>query len=484
MKFIPKKETPILIVDDDITHLLSTKAILKGSDIPEPALLSDSREVLPLLRLQHFPFVLLDLMMPHISGMDLLKQIKVEFPATECVVLTAIDDTSSAVQAMKFGAYDYIIKPFDRDKLIILIHHALERYTLKHGLALFESSQTFGDLKNPDAFDEMIAADETMALVFHQAEVVAPTDYSVIITGESGTGKEMLARAIHRASLRSDHPFLAVNMGAFSSALFESEFFGHAKGAYTGATESKQGFLEAAQGGTLFLDEITDLELSRQGVLLRVLQEGEFYRIGSTATRKMDVRILAATNKDIAEEVKKGNFRADLFHRLNMYHIRIPRLMNRKNDILPLALYFLDIYAQQGGKTISRLSPALESYLTRYDFPGNIRELKNIIASAVLSEQTDTLTPTSLGMESPIIPRGHTGVHQTDIHDANNEKNEGPDVGEPELELLPTLEEVEKQHIFKVLSVANGNKTHAAKVLGIGLRTLQRKLAKYDTPSE
>ena len=475
MEYIPEKETPILIVDDDVTHLLSTKAILKDSDIPEPALLSDSRQVLSLLQKQHFPFVLLDLMMPHISGMELLKQIKTQFPATECVVLTAIDETASAVQAMKFGAYDYIIKPFNRDKLIILIHHALERYYLKHGLALFETSQAFGDLKNPDAFGDMIAADEAMALTFHRAEVVAPTNYSVIITGESGTGKEMLARAIHRGSLRSKMPFLAVNMGAFNSSLFEREFFGHAKGSYTGATENKQGFFEAAQGGTLFLDEITDLELSRQGVLLRVLQEREFYRIGSTKSRKMDVRILAATNKDIAEEVKKGNFRADLFHRLNMYHIKIPRLKDRRKDILPLARHFLKIYARQSKKKIFRLAPDFEHYLTGYDFPGNIRELKNLIASAVLSEQTEQLRLTaSLGIESPFFRRSGeavdvTGNGETDVDDTGT---------------LPSLAEMEKKHILEVLRVTKGNKTHAAKILDIGLRTLQRKLAKYGNPSK
>lgn len=466
MKHIPEKETPILIVDDDVSHLLSIKAILKNSEIPEPALISDSREVLPLLRKHRFPFVLLDLMMPHIDGMELLKQIKAEFPEVECVILTAIDETLSAVKAMKFGAYDYIIKPFSRDKIIILINHALERYYLRHGLALFEKPQTFGDLKNPDAFDRMIAADEAMALVFHQAEVVAPTDYSVIITGESGTGKEMLARAIHRASHRCDLPFLAVNMGAFASTLFESEFFGHAKGAYTGATDVKTGFLEAAQGGTLFLDEITDLELSRQGVLLRVLQEGEFYRIGSTETRKVDVRILAATNKDIAREVKKGNFRADLFHRLNMYHIKIPLLKERKNDILPLARHFLKIYTERNGKHIPHLSPTFEHHLTDYDFPGNIRELKNMIASAVLSEQSELLTLSSLGSQSPLA--------KSTLQNGSDE-----DTG-----AFLSLEEMEKRHIGNVLAATKGNRTRTAKILGIGLRTLQRKLIKYGDTSK
>jgi DNA-binding NtrC family response regulator len=459
MEQLPKKDTPILIVDDDSGHLLTIQAILKRADMPEAALVSDSRHVLPLIREHRFPFVLLDLMMPHIGGMDLLKQIKTEFPETECVILTAIDDIDSAIQAIKFGAYDYIVKPFSSDKIIIVINHALDRYYLRHGLALFEKRQTFADLKKPDAFAEMVAAGEDMALVFHQAEVVAATDYSVIITGESGTGKEMLARAIHRASNRAQKPFLAVNMGAFSSALFESEFFGHAKGAYTGASGSKEGFLEAARGGTLFLDEITDLELSRQAVLLRVLQEGEFYRLGSTEIRKMDVRILTATNQNIAEEVSKGRFRADLFHRLNMYHIRIPRLRERQQDVLPIAKHFLKIYAEQAQKKIGSLSPQFEVYLTRYTFPGNVRELKNIIAAAVLQEKGTMLSLSSLGQQLSLLP---------DI----------PEIGEDD-ETMLSLAEMEKRHINRVLSAADGNRTQAAKILGLGLRTLQRKLKQY-----
>lgn len=459
MKHIPKKQTPILIVDDDTSHLLSIRAILKDSEIPEPALVSDSREVLSLLREHHFPFVLLDLMMPHISGMELLQQIKTEFPHTECVILTAMDDTASAVKAMKFGAYDYITKPFSRDKIIILITRALELYYLKHGLSLFENQQTFNDLKNPDVFKKMVATDDSMARVFHQVEAVAATDYSVIISGASGTGKEMLARAIHESSPRCGRPFLAVNMGAFSSTLFEREFFGHEKGAYTGASDKKQGFFEAANGGTLFMDEITDLELPRQGVLLRTLQEREIYPLGSTEPKKVDVRILAATNRDIAEEVTKGNFRADLYHRLNMYSIKIPLLKERRKDIIPLANHFLHIYAHQNEKKIIGLSQNVEHHLTTYSFPGNIRELENIIAAAVLSEQSDVLTLSAFGEQSPLLSE----TEQIQYDD------------------LPPLEVIEKQYIAKVLSATDENRTQAAKILGIGLRTLQRKLKKYHT---
>lgn len=473
MKHIPEGRTPILIVDDDVTHLLSVKALLRDSDIPEPALVSDSRQVLPLIREHGFIFVLLDLLMPHKDGLTLLGEIKQAFPDVECVLLTAIDDTVSAVKAIKLGAYDYMVKPFSRDKLIITIHRALERHTLKRGMAASDRPATISDLEHPEVFSDMIAADRSMARIFLQAEVVAPTAYSVIISGESGTGKEMLARAIHRASSRGNSPFVAVNMGAFSAALFESAFFGHSKGAYTGATENKQGFLEAARGGTLFLDEITDLEYSRQGVLLRVLQEKEFYRIGSTRKRTVDVRVLAATNRDIEADVKKGKFRSDLYHRLNMYRITLPCLAERRLDILPLARHFLDEFAVQNQCPVSDISPEFEKLLTAYGFPGNVRELKNIIASAVLLETKSVLTPASLPQDSPLLKSEQNPL-------ADEESGNIPVPGDR----LPPLGEIERQYIFTVLAAVDNNRTRAAKILGIGLRTLQRKLKLFEAGSK
>ena len=458
MEYIPEKKTPILIVDDDIGFLRSIKAVLAGSDLPEPALVSDSRRVMDLLREYRFQFVLLDLVMPHVEGMHLLQEIKEEFPDVECVIVTAIDDISSAVQAMKYGAYDYLVKPLSSEKLVIVIKRALERAYLRNGLALFERKQSFSELKNPQAFENWVAKDEAMALVFRQCEVVAPTDYSVVITGESGTGKEMLARTIHDLSNRSEEPFIAVNMAAVSNTLFKGELFGHSKGAYTGAVTEKKGYLEAAQGGTLFLDEITDLEYSLQGGLLRVLQEREFYRLGSTQTRKVDVRVLVATNKDIGEEIEKGSFRADLFHRLNMFHINIPPLRERKKDILPLARYFLQKYAQENKKKIKDLSPELGERLLAYSFPGNIRELKNMIASAVLLEQSSELSPASLAdLQIP-----------------------GSGFQEDTPGQFMTLEQMEKEHIRNILTATGGNRSQAAKILDIGRRTLQRKLKAYN----
>lgn len=453
MKSIPLNYTPILVVDDDEGILRSIKTALVSSGMPEPALVSDGRLVMELVRKHHYRLILLDLIMPGCNGMDLLKQLKKEFPWMECVIVTAIDEVAAAVQAMKFGAYDYLVKPLNSEKLVIVINRALERYDMRENLALFEKSPSFSDLKHPYAFKDMVAQDKAMALVFHQAEAAASTDYNVVITGKSGTGKEMLARIIHQLSDRSEKKFLAVNMGAFSSTLFEDSLFGHAKGAYTGALTDTKGFFEEANGSTFFLDEITELDTSLQAKLLRVIQERELYRLGSTEIKNVDVRIIAATNRDLQEEIRKNRFRADLFYRLNMYHINIPSLSDRKDDILPLSYHFLKRHTQKNKKEIHSLAPDFAQWLLEYPFPGNVRELENIIAAAVLLEKGTVLTFSSA--QSSVSYAG-----------ADRVGKEGP----------LSLAEMEKQHIKRVLELTGGNRTKAAKALGIGLRTLQRKL--------
>ena len=459
MKSIPSKKTPILIVDDDDGLLLSIKATLVSAGMPEPAVVSDSRRVMELLRSRKFTLVLLDIIMPHLGGMELLQRIKEEFPDIECVMVTALDEVKTAVQAIKFGAFDYLVKPLNSEKLIITLDRALERYNFRHELSLFEKRQSFSDLKAPSAFKDFVAEDEIMAVVFHQVEAMAPTDYSVIISGESGTGKELLSRIIHSLSNRSSGPFLPVNMAAFNESLFDDEFFGHVRGAYTGALKEKKGFFEAAQGGTLFLDEITELESSLQGKFLRVIQERELYRLGTTEARDIDVRIIAATNQDINEAVAKGHFRADLFYRLNRCHIEIPPLRERKGDILKLARHFLKAHAARIGRDIVAISPDLGDCLLKYPFPGNVRELENIIAGAVLLEKGKVLGLSSVRDTIPL-----------------------PGASQPNNENLPSLADLEKEHIFRVLTETEGNRTRAAKILGIGLRTLQRKLKRLDEP--
>ena len=457
MESIPAKHAPILIVDDDEGLLLSIKATLISTGLPEPVLTSDSRRVVQLLRSHRFQLVLLDLMMPQLGGMDVLRQIRAEFPDLDCVIVSAVDDVPTAVQAMANGASDYLVKPLNSDKLVALVQSHLERYRFQNELMRLGRRSFFENLKHPEAFNHLIAEDEAMALVFHQVEAVAGTDYSVVINGESGTGKEMLARVIHQLSNRSQGPFIAVNMASFSKTLFEDEFFGHAKGAYTDAGSDRRGFFEAANGGTLFLDEITELDPSLQAKLLRVIEEREFYRMGSTEIRNVDVRIIAATNCDISEEIIKGRFRADLFYRINTYNIKIPPLRERHKDILPLARYFLKLHASANKKTIINLSPELSERLVSYAFPGNVRELENMIAAAVLLEKGKYL---SLAAARSLLPY------------------EGPE-RRKHVELL-TLEDLERRHIERVLEVTGGNRPKAARILGINVSTIYRKLEKYN----
>jgi DNA-binding NtrC family response regulator len=460
MESIPKKNTPILIVDDDTALLTSIKAMLVSVGMPEPALVSEGERVMPLLRERPFQLVLIDLIMPRVKGMDLLEEIKREFQFIECVIITAIDDVSSAVQAMKFGAYDYLVKPLRRERLIITINNALEKHSIRRAVTLLRKSVNFSNLSNPSAFRDMIAADESMASVFCQTETFASSDYNLLITGETGTGKELLARIAHRLSHRSGGPFIALNMGAFNKTLLEDEMFGHAKGAFTGATTNRKGFFEEAQGGTIFFDEITEMDQELQGKLLRVIQERELYRLGSVDIRNLDIRIIAATNRDIHREIEKGSFRKDLYYRLSACHVEIPPLRKRKKDILPLAEYFMDIHSGKNNKQIHSLSEDLAEYLISYSFPGNVRELENIIATCVLNEKTEVLT---LSSADEFMNGFKTCI------DTSNE--------------LTLLSEIERHHINKTLEITKGNRTKAAELLGISLRTLQRKLKEYE-PAE
>lgn len=453
----PLHKSPILIVDDDEGLLFSIRAALLSAGLPDPTMVSDSRQVLELVREHKYHLALLDLIMPNLDGMDVLKQIKHESPATECIILTAVDDVSTAVKAIRFGAYDYLVKPLQVKRTTIAVQHALERYQLKQGMALFERPQSFADLKRPEVFKDMLVKDESMALVFHQAEACAKSDYNVMITGETGVGKGLLARIIHNLSGRTSGPFVAVNMPSFSQNLFENDFFGHTRDAYTGAVSDKKGFFETAQGGTLFLDEITEIAPGMQAKLLRVIEDKEFYRLGSTEVVNVDLRILSASNHDLDRSVKTGDFRGDLYYRLNEYHIHIPPLRRRPKDILPLAYFFLKKHARLNEKEIEEISSPLSQALMQYDFPGNVRELEHIIASAILAEKSKVLNLTSVQ---------HSDLKTLTV----STKNEGA---------FPKLADIQRQHIEKALEVTQGNRTHAAKLLGIGLRTLQRKLKTY-----
>lgn len=447
---------PILVVDDDLGLLAGIQAALLSGGLPAPVLASDSREVMELVEKHSFHVILLDLMMPHVGGMELLKQIKKRCPEIECVIVTALNEVSRAVEAMRYGAYDYLVKPFQRDKLLITIQRALERYDLCQSLSLHTGQRGFGDLQHPEAFKEMVAADERMATVFHQAELFAPTDYNILLSGETGTGKEMLARIIHRLSRRAGRPFVALNMAAIQESLFEDALFGHRKGAFTDASADRQGLIQAAAGGTLFLDEITELNPALQAKLLRVIQERSFFSLGSDRASIVDVRILAATNQDLQEAVETGRLRRDLFYRIAVCHIHIPPLRERKQDLLPLARHFMRRHAAENRKAVRRLSKEMIQALLANPFPGNVRELENIIAASVLREDGPELRP-------------------------------GPELagaGGSERRSPLRLAEVERQHVLHVVKMTGGNRSRAARILGIGLRTLQRKLKQYQETSQ
>lgn len=452
MEILPE-DAPILVVDDDEGLLLSVRTTLLSAGFPEPAVVSNSRRVMPLLRKNRFQLLLLDLVMPNMSGMGLLEAVKREYPEIVCIIVTATDEVATAIQAIKLGAYDYLVKPVSAEDLIIVVRRALERYELRKSVTRYETIQSFATVEHPEAFEQMVAEDESMALVFRQVEAVAPTDYSVIVSGESGTGKEMLARILHKLSKRSDKPFVAVNMAAFNNTLFEDAFFGHTKGAYTHALGERKGFFEVADGGTLFLDEITELDSGLQAKLLRVLQEKEFYRIGSAASRKIDVRIIAATNRNILNEVKTGQFRADLFYRLSMYTIKIPPLRERRKDILPLARHFVRVYGSDKTPPVTDISEELGRNLLDYSFPGNIRELENMIAGAVLLENDTVLH--------------HESVHDLPQRFSKMAIEDGD---------WPTLDELEKRYLIRVLQKTGGNRKKAAEILGVNLTTIYRKI--------
>ncbi len=455
MKSIPEK-TPLLIVDDDEILLMSLRAALTGSGMPKPAVLSDPQKVMELIGVHRFHVILLDLIMPEINGIEILKKIKEKYPDIECIIITAVDDVTRAVEAMQFGAFDYLVKPLSREKLIITINNALDKHHLRTRLNLYDRPGSFSDLENPEAFRPMVASDNAMADVFYKAQLFAESDYNIFISGETGVGKEMLARIVHNLSQRSKGPFVAVNMASFSSTLFEDELFGHSRGAFTGAAGKKHGFIEEARGGTLFLDEITELSGEFQAKILRVIQEREFYLLGSTEKRKIDLRFISATNLDIHAEIDKGKFRKDLFYRLNICHIKIPPLRERKADILPLAHHFLKKHAEINNKTCPDISKTFEAYLLSLSYPGNVRELENIMSAVVIS--------------------GEKGIHEFNRHEP-----EEP-IFEPigEMSGNGLLHDIEKKYIVEVMDRTGGNQTRAAKILGISTRTLQRKLKAYE----
>ncbi len=446
----------ILVIDDDQAVLNYLNIFLLQAGTFEVTTLSNSSRAFEVIKDGTFDLLLLDMDMPDVTGLDILQRIHDEGIDIGTIVLTGVEDIGLAVAAMKLGALEYLTKPVDNDRLLNLMHTALEHRRASRSAE--SESTAAAHLRFKEAFKEIVTQDTRMNEIFATVEKMAVTDNSVLVWGESGTGKELIARAIHRISKRNGQHFVAVNAGTFASELFASEFFGHNQGAFTGATSSKRGFLEEADRGTLFLDEIGELALPIQVKLLRVLQEGEFFRLGSTKNLKVDVRIIAATNKNLHEEMKKGNFRKDLFYRLNINSVYLPPLRERKGDIPLLAYHFLRRFCQTNSKKIDKISEGVMKALNQYDYPGNVRELMNIVNSAVIVESSNELKKKSL----PSYFLENLGFG---------------DSGPPDTP-LKTLQEVENEHIKRVLAYTGGNKTKAAQILGISRISLISKAKK------
>lgn len=438
--------TRILIVDDERIMRESLAGWLRR-DGHEVDLAASGEEALGKVRDTHYEIILLDIKMEGMSGLEVLSAIK-EFETDAAVIMiTAYGSIGTAIEAMKKGAYDYLLKPFDPDHLGILIDKILERQErMKETLCLRE------DHKDRTRFENMLGQSRAMGKVFDLIRDVAPMDTTVLILGETGTGKGLAAKAIHSNSPRADGPFVAVNCGAFPENLLESELFGHQKGAFTDAKETKKGRLELANGGTLFLDEIGEISMRMQIDLLRVLEEHVFYRVGGTQPIEADFRVIAATNKDLLEGIRDGTFRRDLYYRLNVVSFAMPTLRERKEDIPLLAEHFLRRFSQETNKPVDRISREALDELMLYEWPGNVRELENAIERAVVVAKGRALLPQDLPIfaSSEQIPRADG-----------------------------SLREVEKTHIEKVLEENDWNISRCSKILGIDRSTLYSKIHRY-----
>jgi DNA-binding NtrC family response regulator len=452
-------EPRILVVDDDRDFLELMQVKLSAAGYRHVILEEDPVKASRRLETEDtFDIALIDMTMPSMDGRQLLDTVKNESPGTECIMVTAVNDARVAVECLRKGAYDYLVKPIALEDLAFSLKRTLERKRLL-AIVDLEKRRRMPELIQPQAFAAILTRSERMRRVMKEAELHAGSDVPVLITGESGTGKELLARAIHGASPRSVHPFTPVNMASLTGGLFEAEFFGHTRGAFTGAEKERGGYLKHTHGGTMFLDEIGNMPLDLQGKLLRVLQDGEYSRLGSSERQKADVRFIAATNEDLEGMMSKRSFRKDLYYRIRGGWLHLPPLRERPQDVPLLVDHFLKEYcAPEPPLEIDENAVCL---LMRYEFPGNIRELRTIIQSAVNLSQGKPITADRL----PRALRKHQAAVRC------------PQTNSPEIPLK--LAEVERSHIIKVYHRLNRNKSQTARVLGIGLNTLRRKLAAY-----
>lgn len=441
----------LLIIDDEdrLRNLLARILQLEGYDVITA---SAAKEGLKKLQHESINVVLSDVKLPDINGIELTEQIKKSWPLVEIIVLTAFGTINDGVRAIKLGAFDYITKGDDNEKIIPLVSKAMDKALLQQRVYELENK-----LNDKFGFDRIIGTSSAITDAIKLAQKVALTDTTVLLLGETGTGKEVFAEAIHQAGTRKGKSFVAVNCSAFSKELLESELFGHKAGSFTGATKDKKGLFEEANGGTIFLDEIGELDPELQAKLLRVLESQEFLKIGDTKPTKVNVRILAATNRNLQTEIETNHFRSDLYYRLSVFKITLPAMRERKKDIPLLAEYFMRYFASKVNKQVNKLSNGFVQRLEAYDWPGNIRELKNIIERAVILGDCNELDETLLPYEIQNAQPARSG-HGLSAFD---------------------LSAVEKLHIQRVLNHTHGNRAEAARLLNIGVATLYRKLKDY-----
>lgn len=449
----------ILVIDDDEVVRDSCFHILeRGARTIKTA--EDGMKGLEILAREHFDAVILDLKMPGMSGMEVLKRISKKYPDVAVIVMTGYATIDLAVEAMKLGAYDFVTKPFSSESLRRIVKAAIDQRRLKSGDAALKAPLRT-DIKGEALIGHSRPIREIKALI----EKVAPTDTTVLITGESGTGKEVIARHIHSMSRRRNRVFVAVDCGALVETLFESELFGHVKGSFTGADSTKYGRFEMADGGTLFLDEIATISLNIQAKLLRAIQEREICRVGSSQPVSLDVRIIAATSRDLKSAVRRGEFRDDLFYRLCVVWMHVPPLRERKEDIGDFARYFMKKFSERRRKDVRHISSGAMQALLQYDWPGNVRELENTIERAVVLTEDDTIKPADLFYYG--FPVETNGRERPDTLDSSDRP------------LPANLKEVEKELIARTLRRYHGYKGAAAKALGMDRKTLYRKLKRY-----
>jgi len=430
------------------------KAVLstEGYEIREAA---DGNEAVKAVEEKYHDLILMDIRMPGLSGIEALQKIKDLSPGIPIIIMTAYASVNTAIDALKSGAYDYLTKPLDIEELKILVAKALQFQKLER-----ENIYLKEQLKDRFDFSNIIGRSPAMKQLFETMALVAPTEATVLIVGESGTGKELIANAIHLNSARAQRPFIKVNCAALPETLLESELFGHEKGAFTGATARKQGRFQLANNSSILLDEIGEMSPTTQAKILRVLQEREFEPIGSTQTIKVDTRVIAATNKNLEEEIRQGRFREDLFYRINVVTIEVPPLRERHEDIPLLADFFLKRFAEKNRRVIKGFTPRAVDLMMRYNWSGNVRELENVVERAVIMARGEMITP----MEFP-----------------ENLKELDQELRETRIDIAAgrSLKEVEKEMILRTLEETGGNRTHAADILGISRRTLQLKLKEY-----